>query len=94
MKKQVSVIIPNFNGRDYLKDCLASLNQQHFRDFEVILVDNASTDDSLSLAKELCPAIKEILLSENFGFCRAPGVFRNEIAPAEFIDEYGYELKL
>ena len=71
MKKQVSVIIPNFNGRDYLKDCLTSLNQQHFRDFEVILVDNASTDDSLSLAKELCPAIKEILLSENFGFCRA-----------------------
>lgn len=71
MKKQISVIIPNFNGRDYLKDCLTSLNQQHFRDFEVILVDNASTDDSLSLAKELCPAIKEILLSENFGFCRA-----------------------
>ena len=37
----------------------------------MILVDNASTDDSLSLAKELCPAIKEILLSENYGFCRA-----------------------
>ena len=71
MKKQVSVIIPNFNGRNYLKDCLNSLNQQHFQDFEIILVDNASTDDSLSLARELCPEIKTIVLSENFGFCRA-----------------------
>ena len=71
MKKQVSVIIPNFNGRNYLKDCLNSLNQQHFQDFEIILVDNASTDDSLSLAREFCPEIKTIVLSENFGFCRA-----------------------
>ena len=45
----------------------------------------------LFVAADNVPAIR---FYENFGFCRTPGVFRNEIAPAEFIDEYGYELKL
>lgn len=71
MEKQVSVIIPNYNGRDYLEDCLVSLNRQNFRDFEVILVDNASTDDSLEVARSLCPDLKVICLTENYGFSRA-----------------------
>lgn len=71
MKRQVSVIIPNYNGREFLRECLVSLKCQRFQDFEVILVDNASTDDSLLVARSLWPELKEVLLPENYGFCRA-----------------------
>ena len=48
MKKiKVSVIIPNWNGKELLKDCLESLQSQSFEDFEIILVDNNSEDESL-----------------------------------------------
>lgn len=71
MKKEVSVIIPNYNGAGYLRACLDSLKKQSFRDFEVILVDNASEDDSVEMTREKFPEAKIIRLSENFGFCRA-----------------------
>jgi GT2 family glycosyltransferase len=43
---RVSVIIPNFNGMKYIDDCLRSLKKQSFTDFEVIVVDDGSTDGS------------------------------------------------
>ena len=50
-KPQVSVIIPNLNGRMLIGDCLASLERQQFKDFEVILVDNGSTDGSVGYVR-------------------------------------------
>ena len=44
---RVSVVIPNYNGKIYLKDCMKALKGQTFQDFELIFVDNGSTDDSL-----------------------------------------------
>ncbi len=46
---QVTVVIPNWNGAVHLPTCLDSLRRQTFRDFEVIVVDNGSTDGSLAL---------------------------------------------
>lgn len=43
---KISVIIVNFNGKDYLNECLESVRQADFKDFEVIVVDNASVDGS------------------------------------------------
>jgi GT2 family glycosyltransferase len=63
-----SVIIVNYNGERLLHDCLTSLNAQSWRDFEVILVDNASTDNSLQAAQALMPAIRLVPLRENRGF--------------------------
>lgn len=67
----VSVIIPNYNGERFLKECLESLKRQTFDDMEVILVDNASTDDSIKLAKELYREIRVIELHDNTGFAYA-----------------------
>ncbi|MCG2691742.1 glycosyltransferase family 2 protein [Microgenomates group bacterium] len=44
---KVSIIIVNYNGKSYLTDCLASVLKSDFKDFEVIVVDNASTDGSV-----------------------------------------------
>ncbi len=67
----VSVIIPNYNGEHFLKACLEALKRQTFDDMEVILVDNASTDDSIKLAKELYREIRVIELHDNTGFAYA-----------------------
>jgi glycosyltransferase involved in cell wall biosynthesis/ubiquinone/menaquinone biosynthesis C-methylase UbiE len=48
----VSVIVPNYNHEKYLPQRLASIANQTFRDIEIILLDDASTDDSLSVLKD------------------------------------------
>lgn len=67
----VTVIIPNYNGIAYIKDCLDSLKMQSYPDFEIIVVDNASTDGSCEVVEKDFPEVKLIKLSQNFGFCRA-----------------------
>ena len=48
---RVSIVLPNLNGAGWLEGCLESLYAQTVRDFEVIVVDNASTDESLETAR-------------------------------------------
>lgn len=48
----VSVIILNYNGKNFLNECLKSVLNSKYANLEVILVDNASVDDSIELAKE------------------------------------------
>lgn len=68
---EVSVVIPNFNGIAFLDSVLASLEGQTLSNFEVILVDNGSTDGSCSFVTANYPWVYMIELSENFGFCGA-----------------------
>lgn len=71
MMYEVSVIIPNFNGKQYLKNCLDSMRNQEFKDFEVILADNGSKDGSAELVRERYPEVRVLALGENTGFCGA-----------------------
>lgn len=50
---KVTVIMPSFNTAAYLKEALESVSHQTFADFELIVVDDASTDDSVSIVREL-----------------------------------------
>lgn len=68
---EVSVIIPNFNGLAYLEGVLSSLERQSMKNFEVILVDNGSTDGSCAFVASQYSWVHIIELSENFGFSRA-----------------------
>ncbi len=70
-KTAVSVIIPNWNGQDLLKECLQSLTKQTFKGFEIILVDNGSTDLSVKFVSNSFPRVKIIALNKNYGFARA-----------------------
>lgn len=67
----VSIVIPNYNGERFLKDCLEALRRQTYEDMEVILVDNASTDNSVELAQKLYPGIRVVELDDNTGFAYA-----------------------
>ena len=66
-----SVIIPNFNGVSLLADCLESLTKQVYSNFEVIVVDNNSTDNSINFITKNYPEVKVIKLKKNFGFAKA-----------------------
>ncbi len=63
-----AVIIVNWNGKKYLKDCLDSLRAQTYKNFKVVFVDNGSDDGSVAYVREKYPEadIKEI--SRNVGF--------------------------
>lgn len=71
--KEITVVIPNYNGIEYLSECLASLEKQEAGtpEFEVLVVDNGSTDGSVHLLEENWPNVSKILLEENTGFCHA-----------------------
>ncbi len=80
----VSVVIPNLNGERLLPMCLDTLREQTFRDFEVIVVDNGSSDGSVLLLKEKYPEVRIVALDKNYGF--AYPVNRGiEAAAGEFI---------
>jgi len=70
----ISVIIANLNGEEYLTGCLQSLADQTFRDFEVIVVDNGSTDGSLTLLRTDFPWVNVIPLKENEGFAQGNNI--------------------
>jgi glycosyltransferase involved in cell wall biosynthesis len=55
-----SIIIPSYNQEAYLKDAIESALAQDFTDYEVIVVDDGSTDKSLSIAKSYEPKIKVV----------------------------------
>jgi GT2 family glycosyltransferase len=68
----LSIVIVNFNSGSYLADCIQSITNSNIDfDYEIIVVDNASSDDSLTASKKLFPNIKYIENPDNRGFGRA-----------------------
>lgn len=51
MKNQVSIIIPMYNASSYIESCLSSISNQTINNFEVVLVDDCSTDDTVQKAQ-------------------------------------------
>lgn len=69
--KRVSVIIPNWNGIDLIGPCLESLYRQSFGDFDVIVVDNGSSDGSVPFIEKEFPKAMVLRFDENRGFSAA-----------------------
>ena len=71
---RLTVIIPNFNGKKYLDDCLKSLRKQSILNFDVIVVDDGSTDGSPDYIRTHYPEVQLIELGGNTGFAHAVNV--------------------
>lgn len=82
---RVSVIVPLYNQGRYLSECVRSLQQQTMPDWEAIIVDDGSTDDSWAIAKQLSAAEPRLRIfskpngglasARNYGLDRATGQF-------------------
>jgi GT2 family glycosyltransferase len=66
-----SIIVPHLNGKQHLEECLGSLRRQTFTDFEVILVDNGSSDGSQEYIRTHFPEVRLLELGKNMGFTGA-----------------------
>jgi glycosyltransferase involved in cell wall biosynthesis len=73
-----------FNGEKYVAEALSSIAAQTFQDYEVIFVDNCSTDRSVEIAKSFGEKIKIIQTPFNMQICKAR-VFAREYLTGEFI---------
>ena len=68
---EVSIIIPNYNGGSFIRDCIDSLKIQSYRDFEIIVVDNDSKDGSADIVENEYKDVRSKRLDQNYGFSRA-----------------------
>ncbi len=64
----ISVVVLNYNGKKFLDGCLSSLDRQTYRDFEVILVDNGSSDGSVAYVRKWYPSVILVETGKNLGF--------------------------
>lgn len=69
--KQVTVIIPNYNGKEYLMECIDSVLENTKIPVDIIVADNGSQDGSAQEALLYYPKVNVIFLGSNFGFSRA-----------------------
>jgi glycosyltransferase involved in cell wall biosynthesis len=74
MTAQVSIIIPMYNESRYIARCLESLTHQSFQDFEVILIDDGSTDNTVQIAETFTDRFPLRILQQKRG---GPGKARN-----------------
>lgn len=68
MKPKVSVVILNYNTKYFLEQFLPSVNQSSYQNLEIVVIDNASNDDSVQYIKQNFEHIKLIELDKNYGF--------------------------
>jgi GT2 family glycosyltransferase len=101
IKKFVSIIIVNWNGRRWLPGCLDSLMLQSYKNFEIILVDNASEDNSVEFVQKNYPQVIIVRNRDNVGFAsgnnsalrKAKGelvlLLNNDIhAPKDYLEKF------
>ena len=67
-KPSVTVIVLNWNGKDLTIECLESLKQVNYSNFNILVVDNGSTDGSVELLKEKFPEVSILVLEKNLGY--------------------------
>lgn len=103
-RPRVSVIVPLYNQGAFLGDCLGSLQAQTERDWEAVVVDDGSTDDSLSAAQSLAESDPRIRVfskpngglasARNFGLNQARGRFIQFLDSDDVLLPRKFELQL
>ena len=98
--KKISIIVPIYNSETYLRRCLISLINQKYNNLEIILVNDGSTDNSLSICKEYEKKDSRIKLinqlnkgvahTRNIGLDVATGDYITFVDSDDFIDKNMY----
>lgn len=80
----VSIIVVNYNGKNHLEKCMKSLSEIDYKNYEIVLIDNNSSDDSVKFITTSYPKVKIITLDKNYGFAE-PNNIGARNASGEFI---------
>src|SRR2546421_8432611 len=71
---KITVVIPNWNGMNWLRTSLDALKRQDLQEFHTIVVDNGSADGSVAFVRENYPHVEVVELGRNTGFAHAANV--------------------
>ena len=101
MKKLISVIVPVFNVEKYLEKCIESIRNQTYKNLEILLINDGSTDKSLEICNKYLEIDDRIVLlnkengglssARNFGIDNAKGEYITFVDSDDFIHELMYE---
>lgn len=80
----VSIIIPLYNAENYIIDCISSLLQQTYKEIEIVIVDDGSSDNSLSIARQYESEIVHVYSQKNKGACAARN-YGFEMSKGEYV---------
>jgi len=83
----VSVIVLSYNGEKWLENCLNSLVQNTYSNFNILVIDNCSLDNSVDIIKKYLPNVELILNDRNIGFAAGmnKGILYALSRQAEFV---------
>jgi GT2 family glycosyltransferase len=70
LKPRVSIAILNWNGRNFLQQFLPAVLATSYDNYEVVVIDNASTDDSVLYLQQHWPAVRIVINNDNYGFAQ------------------------
>jgi len=96
-KTLISVIVPLYNYRKYIGYCIQSILNQTYSNFELIVVDDCSTDDSYKIAKkfeEKDERVKVIKLNKNEGIIRSKGEYIVTLDADDMMTKNSLEIRL
>ena len=83
--KKTAVVILNWNGKTFLEKFLPSIVEYSINDAEVIVADNASTDDSVAFLKENYPQVRIIQNDDNYLFAKGYNVALSQVDADYFV---------
>jgi len=69
-----SAVIINYNCKEFLPKCIDSVINQEYKLYEIIVIDNFSSDGSIEFIKEKYQNLKIYIMDENIGFCKAANI--------------------
>lgn len=102
IKKKVSVIVPAYNSEKYVKRCIESIQKQTYKDLQIILIDDGSTDNTLQIFNEIASNDKRICVfsnknqgvaaTRNFGLLNAKGEYITFVDSDDYINKRAIEL--
>ena len=91
---KISFILPSYNVAPYLEPCVKSIEQQNIHDYEIIIVDDGSTDNTLDVATALATQNQAIVVihqenggvskARNVGLAKAQGLYVAFLDPDDF----------
>lgn len=74
IKGKIGIVIVNYNGASYQNDALRTLYESTYTNFEIVIVDSNSKDDSIALAQKEYPQIHYLLQNENVGVAKGNNI--------------------
>ena len=102
MNKRLSIIVPIYNVDKYLERCIQSILNQKYSNFELILINDGSTDNSINIFNKYVANNKNIILidklnegvsiARNVGLEKASGEYVTFVDADDYVDESIYEI--